>query len=459
MIKFINLVLILAFMTACGKSIENDDSKSPLDRPSDRTGSGSNGRVIVDQPNDLPDEIKLISLKCSDSDDCPSNIVQVAVKGSNELRNCTGSLIEGNKIITAASCLPRSLKVPGRSCSGKIYTVFPGNDFQKEEIVDCDVISYADINYTNDSVLWAQDIAVYKLKKKVSRLPTKVIPLGVDETRKISAWKIRAIKKNYFELSRDNCSVLFNSYANPFSTHRFSASLTATDCEIEETSKGAPLFQDEFLVGIFSEEMQSSLYNYLKRSNLLAEEMGRFYNFSNLACASYFKNGKFFPAQCMVDRTSTSRNILRNRMLRSKNVHQQKMQEVKNEIESLSEYFLWELRFLAKYNSPEFEAHLVKPKCVFNSDSWISRFRRRFNTYINKTTVDIDIPNYVFQTKLDKNLRPKSIVKNEGVKNYSVEFNPHGAHFRQLTYVEITADLHGQTRTNRYENITHECEE
>ena len=91
MIRILNIALILAFMTACGKSIENDDSKSPLDRPSDRTGSGSNGRVIVDEPNNLPDEVKLISLKCTDPDDCPSNIAQVVVKEGRESTKCTGS--------------------------------------------------------------------------------------------------------------------------------------------------------------------------------------------------------------------------------------------------------------------------------------------------------------------------------------------------------------------------------
>jgi hypothetical protein len=445
-------------LVSCGKEIE--DSPAP-NQGVPRNPSDSD-RIPLPSIS-LEEFIKKQKFKCESNDECPSNIVKLIVVDKERYSTCTGSLISGNRILTSSSCFPRSLQIPGLTCTNKIFAIFPGNQFQTEEVVNCKTIEYADVNYPKDPVLWKQDHAVFKLDKKVSRLPQKVRTMGVDQMRPVVSWKVNQLNDFDAILKRDECRVVYNTYANPFSTHRFSPMLTATDCLFESGSVGSPLMQDDRIAATYTAEMESSLYIFLKQSNLLVGDIGQFFHFSNLGCSNHFVKKHVLPTMCLDEKTESRRDILRTKMMRSKNIHLDGMKEIEADIEAPNEYFVWDIKFYGDFKTANYEGHFTRPKCIFKSKQWIKeyKYRNRFGRRRVKTKarIFIETPHYVFKTKLDVDLRAKSVLSVDAVKTYEIEFNPYSAHFKKTTDMKITSELHGEISSVVYEGVTADCSE
>jgi hypothetical protein len=455
MMRISTVLILLVSLASCGKEIEDS---APQAEGRYRAPSDSNQ---VPLPSiSLEEFIKKQTLKCDSDESCPSNIVKLIVVDKGRYNTCTGSLIPGNRILTSSSCLPRSLQIPGLKCINRIFAIFPGNQFQAEEIVNCKTIEYADVNYPKDPVLWKQDHAVFKLDKKVSRLPQQVRAMGVDQSRSILSWKVSQINQFDSLLKSDECRVVYDSYANPFSTNRFSPMLTATDCSFSVGSIGSPVIQDDRIVATYTSEMESSLYLFLKQSDLLVDEIGEFFHLSNLACSNHFTNRYMQPSQCEGERSTNRRDILRTKIMRSKSIHLDEMKAIEIEIETPNKFFVWDLKFYGDFRTATYEGHFTKPKCIFRTKDWIKKYRHRRlgrRTIDNKARIFIETPHYVFKTKLDTDLKAQSILSADAVKTYEIEFNPHSAYLKKTTDMKITSELHGEISSVVYEAVTADC--
>jgi hypothetical protein len=68
------------------------------------------------------------------------------------------------------------------------------------------------------------------------------------------------------------------------------------------------------------------------------------------------------------------------------------------------------------------------------------------------------VPSFKLFVKLDKNLKPVSVLKETGEKTFEVEFNPFEAYVNKLTYVTISSFIFGQEELEEnYEEISASC--
>lgn len=457
MFKLLTSFTIVFALLSCGTEPKDSDPNL-IDPPRE---------VRDNSPVPLPDMsvsefIKNQKFNCAEQESCPRNVVRLVIVDGGDYHSCTGALIEKNKIMTSSSCLPRSLQVPSRSCLNKVFVIFPSTKFQAEEIVNCDKIIHADINYPKDRVLWKQDISVFKINKNVSRLPYQLSTLGIEENSSAVIWT--ASVKNEFKtvLTRNECNITFDNYLNPFSKNKNSPIITGTSCKLIKGSHGAPIFQNNAYVGVYSGEMDQRTKIFLNSSELLDSELQNFYHFSNFICSDYiYKEYDIFqPSECHENKTELSRDLLRTKMIRSRSIHLDRMREIENQLEASSKYFKYDVKFFTEYGDYEYEAHIDAPICINEAKKWISEFRYRSagTTYIkSKATISFEHPEYIFKTVLNKNLNPESRLISDKKKTYEFEFNPFGAYIREYTPVKMISTLKGNVVESNFLEITNDC--
>jgi hypothetical protein len=444
---FLSSLLSVFVFLSCGKDIENSKGKDEGTRGEQTAPNVSLDRFMQNQ--------KLI---CEDVLFCPDNIAKIVVVVDDKIRYCTGTLIDDNRLITSASCLPRSLQIPRISCAANVFAVFPKTILSNEEKIVCDKIEYVDENLFAEPALWKSDIAIISLKSPVMRDIAKISNDGILDNEKLISWKVDYTSDYLGVLRQSECRSLFQSYLNPFTRKKFSPMFVGADCDFNEGTVGAPVFRDDELVGVYSKEMGSRIYNYLENSGVLDNKIGRYFHISNLACTGYNNfRFSFQPHEdCNVEITTKKLDSLRSNILKGKAIHESSMREIESEVEQPKRYFKWDFKFFADRRSTTFEIHPIRPKCIYRSQDWIVEFRRwrSIRTYAK---VSIEVPQYIFKTRLDKNLRSKSVVENLGVKKFDVEFNPYGAFVNKDTYVTITSELHGQISKDTYESVLASC--
>ncbi|MDP7320163.1 MAG: trypsin-like serine protease [Bacteriovoracaceae bacterium] len=447
-----SLVFFLTVLVfySCGKDISNSDVKK-----------GQRAEQRDDLPSLNKDPfISKQELICEDAKFCPDNIAKLVVRVNDEKRFCTGTLIAANKILTSASCLPRSLQIPYLSCEENIVAIFPRTPYEKEIKVRCKNIEYVDENFYSEPSLWKSDIAVLSLVEDVPRTISEFSNNGINDSESLLTWKV-ALESEYLGvIKQDKCQTQFNSYLNPFVQHPYSPFFVGSECGLDEGSVGSALFRKNKLVGVYSKEMSQKLYKYLKASDLLKEELDRYYHFTNLSCSKFFESiyPYSIPKECHVETSTPQLDALRANMLKGKDIHMDQITQIQNELDLPRRYFLWNLKFLPNKSETVYEMHFGKPKCIYKAEDWIYEFRR-WGRYIRTyARVDVVVPSFKLFVKLDKNLKPVSVLKETGEKTFEVEFNPFEAYVNKLTYVTISSFIFGQEELEEnYEEISASC--
>lgn len=440
------LLSVFVFLS-CGKDIENSKKADSNNRGEQRAPNVSLDRFIKNQ--------KLI---CEDILFCPDNIAKIVIVADDKIRYCTGTLIDENKLVTSASCLPRSFQIPKIDCSANVFAVFPKTIFTNEEKVACDKIEYVDENLFSEPALWRNDIAVISLKENVVRDIAKVSNEGILDNEKLVAWKVDYTSDYLGVIRKSECKTLFNSYLNPFTTSSSSPMFVGANCDFNEGNIGAPVFRDDELVGVYASEMSSRIYNYLENSGVLDGKIGRFFHLSNLSCTKYNNSRFSFDASegCNIEINTKKLDTLRARILKGKSIHSASMGRIETEVEKASKYFIWDYKFLANRRANTFEIHPVRPKCIYKAKDWIGEFRRwrSIRTYAKLT---LNFPHYIFKTKLNEDLRAKSVVEELGTKSFDFEFNPYDAFVNRTTFVTISSTLHGRQSVKTYDDVLAVC--
>lgn len=446
--KYFTALALLVTLVACGKKAKNTES-GYIDRD-ERAEIPAPSRFILNQ-----------TASCEDPFNCPEALAKLVVLDKGGINYCTGTLVSPTKMVTAASCLPRSLQVSGLDCTTSIFAIFPKTLFFPEELARCRVILSSDSHDDVDPALWRRDLAVIELVESNLRTPLRVSPEGMREDIKLKAFQVDYIDEARAKLTGRDCQPIFNSYANPFSTSYDSPMVAMGDCLLDEGNKGAPLLNARGeLVGILGANIDRNISNYLSSSNVLGPEgMSGISHATNFACAPNFLNPGVRSSGCDVNITMPLLNSKRYRLINDKSIHRARMQEVEKQLEASKKYFHYDFYFLYDRVKDLSEINMRKPFCLNEISSWIGEFARwggRTRTY---GVHNFEIPRYRFKTKLDKFLRIYSEETTAPPKKFKVEFNPRDVERFESTYVTISssADNGAFIESDTYESVTAIC--
>ena len=448
--EILSICLSLFLLFSCGKSLDNKEK--------DTNGAerDSNGSTI---PIPMGKFFSSQSLKCEDPLLCPDNIAKIVVVVDNKIRYCTGTLIDTNKILTSASCLPKAIRIPRISCNENIVAVFPKTIYSKEEIVACDKIEYVDENLFVEPALWQNDLVVLRLGRNVQRSFYKISLSGVEDKEEVKGWSVKYKTETAATLKPIKCQTVLNTFLNPFSVSKFSSMVVLNRCDLDEGSVGTAFLRGEEIVSVYSQEMSERLYSYFKNGDIMQGELSRYYHSSNVSCSN-LNIASFVPGiskDCFVTRTTKTLDKKRARILEKMDIHQEAMAEILESVELPSKYFLWNVSFRETLKAREFELFLSKPKCINNSGEWIYEYRtwrRRIRTYAR---VQFNLPRYTIKTKLNSDLKTVSEVHGPFKSKHSIEFNPFNAYVNKNTYVKLSSWENGIQNSTRFDDVKSDC--
>lgn len=455
MFKLTLIIAILSVFLACGKEPRNSDKKN----------NRSNSR---NSQNDTSVDLNQLMLKqeftCSDLRDCPDNIARILIKDGDKIRSCVGVLIRGDQLLTSSSCLSRRMRTPKFNCSNNIFAVFPKSKNKEMEIAECSFVMHADQNtFENYPALWKNDLSVLKLKKAASRTIGILDPTGINLDETYSVWKIKTKDKFRASIHRDECRTIKKSYLNPFSDNKFSGMYVASACRLDHLVSGAVMFEGfNRIKGIFSKVMNKKLTDYLEESDLLAEKLDEYYHFSNTACTKYspWRGGsRSVPSKCLEDFTFKKLDQFRSNFFDNIRIHKEEMQRIEEDIENRTDYFKWNVSFHHNRDKNYFEAHIDSARCIYNSDNWIGNYRSgRGGRWISTfASVELELPNYRFYNKLNRELKSVSILEDRELKIYEFEFNPYNAHVLKKTNLKILSKVFGRDNVRSIKSVDANC--
>lgn len=450
MLRIFCNAFILLTVVACGKKIapsknsngNANDSKNPLS-------------------SSLMNFIQKQSVVCEDDKLCPESIAKIVVIDRDVIRYCTATLISDQMMVTSASCLPETLRAPGLDCSSNIFAIFPKTNTVDSNKVSCSKIVSSDSNANIDPALWKSDFTFFSLQSSVNRKASDISRLGLKNGQKYQTWKVHYENDTDSVIKSEKCMPVHDSYSNPFADSSTSPMMPIAGCYIQEGSGGAPLFNNKAeLVGIFSEKLDSDVVFYISMSNLLSEPMLSMHFASNFSCAKLPTDELDYDLDkdCYKQISRVQLDKLRSSYLTSDKIHKENMNNILEELEINSKFFKWNMNFYQDFRNNKWHAHVVKPKCFFDIDTWIDDFTRIGGFIRSYIEVDFEFKQYEIKTKLNRFLRPVSVVEQDGMKKYKLTFNPKSAFNDKTTFLKVDSKLFGRDLHLSFDKVTNTCQ-
>lgn len=206
-------LVALALLSACAK---NGASKDPLMGAVSGPARGVLGST------------------CSQASDCSPSVALLSIQDGDDVRECVGSLIADNLIVTASHCLPENLRHAGAQCKQAVRASFPATEDYASLQAECqDVVSASAFS---DRTVAQQDYAVLRLSASTSRPVFKLDHSGFQADA-----SYRVIRSEDGKFSSQKCRALRRTEALPGSDQAESSVMAIADCEIDTDSEGAPL--------------------------------------------------------------------------------------------------------------------------------------------------------------------------------------------------------------------------
>lgn len=446
------LLFVFYFSLSCGRIIEESEAEQGR-----REKSQENGRISVIVPEDV---IKSQRLMCEDVLNCPEGLSKLIIRSKEKQHQCIGNLIAPDKILTSASCLPQSLRIPKLSCSDSIFAVFAKSGVHPEEIVGCRYIEYVNNNLFKESALWHSDLAVIKIARSLSRLPARLSLQGVQDGEKLQAWRIENKSSHIGVIRKENCKALLKTYLNPLSDSPYSSMFVGSHCYLGHSDSGAPLYRQGEIIGVMSKEMRKQIYDILIGSGRVDTALSSYYHINNMSCFEEIVSGAKADASrdCLESKTTHMLDQARGKMLSSMHIHQEAMEQARDELANTATYFRWKIGFKYDEVLKELHSYYERPKCIIDSKSWIKQYRTWRGKIWTFANVRLEIPKFIFRVRLDEYLRPVSYVDQSQSEVYRIQFNPYDAHVYKKTYVTLLWDIEQeQPPSITFDDIEGEC--
>lgn len=442
-------ISIVGIILGCGRDISSSNDNNVEENRKPSKPEINLDRYILSQ-----------SLACAD-DDCPENIAKLVVKDNKSVKTCMGFLLSPNKVLTTASCLPRSLRIPNLDCTNDIFAIFPKTRNLEMEKISCLRMLKVDENSYREPALWTQDLAVFELYNRTERSVLETSSIGISAAQSYETWSLKDISDNESLLEKRSCDMVFNTYLNPYSVSGQSPMVIGKDCDFGNGALGAPLMSHNKVYGVFSSFMDERMRSYLITSGLLLNNISTFYHFTNMACAelsetNFYLVGNNLPS-CNIMTSVKGLDYKRSLMLRDKDTHRDSLKEYRKELRKINKYFKWD--YSIKWDEfGKLYAKPTRPSCINKADEWVDEFRNWRGAIYSKVLVEVEYPQWSIKTKLDENLKPVSdISENSSTLKFQAEFNPFEAFVNNSTYVKIMTEYNGQSVEDTYEEVTNNC--
>lgn len=425
-------ILILIFIfNSCAPKAGNKGNSNQNDNNNGGPRQTRNDRTF----NEL---IKNQSITCEGN--CPEYLAKVLIFDHNKYKFCTGTLINSKTLMLAANCLGDYIKLPGISCSKEVHVYFPQTGKVEAQKVNCLKVISADLNNEKDPTLWSSNFAFVELAKTVERTPASLSKKGST---------VNDLAINYYLDEIDNlkgifktqlCKPVFGSYANPFARNELSSSLLMNNCFYQNSASGSPLVRGGKVFGIISKDILEENLSYILENEMLpGEKLGVLTHAHNLSCViTPIDSAEIrLPYFCEEEIDIFALDRLRQNLRSSESIHSQSIKKIQTTISGIQDKFLWDVNFLESDSALEAE---MKPKCFFKPYNWVRNYGRR-NTW---GQMILTYPHYKLLTKFDSELKAQSFILEEGLKEYTLEFNPRNLYNFQTSYLSIKSNVRSE---------------
>ena len=154
-------MISLLLFTSCGKKVEKNDPVI-----GERVDRGINPA----DNEQVQEFIRKQTVQCSVGLLCNKSVAKVVVIDRKAVRYCTGTMIGSKKMLIAASCLTRSLRVPGIDCRQSVFAIFPEVLGHKKLVANCSKVVSSSSQFLKIPVLQLIGVArssTITLKSKV----------------------------------------------------------------------------------------------------------------------------------------------------------------------------------------------------------------------------------------------------------------------------------------------------
>ncbi len=424
-----------------------------------------------------PDSLKDETPQCYDTNKaCPGYIAKIVSMKSNLTEHCTGVLVDQNTIMTSASCLDEAIREEGKNCSKHLYFFFPNAKNYPAAMYNCtSVLRVSAIDPNRDPSLWNNNMALLRVSSNVPRETLKPINAGLTDARSYELWKVTTESANGGAgssfIKRFTCDIVKENYANPFNVHPFSPNSTIGNCTytdaenekpVEEKvmwpgSEGGALLFSGKLVGLLGKVSYSEeAFNELKTKGIVHNNPNiklRPMSFvTNLACIEDFYGGIVAP-ECFQANDEVALETKRKTIATSnKGVGlEEALAKIReNTKHDTSKKVEWITQFSEVINQQIFTKHI--PKCYYKTDQWIKIYKRFLIGYPKKKKIEIAIPGFVIDIKLDGLLRPSAEFKvtPEPVK-YEMKIRPRDISKKKASKLEVKGSFAGVPFDEKYE--------
>mgnify|MGYP007014078830 CR=1 FL=1 len=306
-------------------------------------------------------------------------------------------------------------------------------------------------------------MAYIKLSSKIRRRSYFQSRRGLIEDDHYTSWRVDATDSFNATIKKQTCRPFYRSFANPFSDHKYSPFTTVTDCDFVDGNTGAPLMDGNAVRGVLSSKMKSEISRSLERSGVLIEPTLKIQHVSNLACSvnplTYYQPA--LKTECKKEITQRKLISIRKDMkVNSKynqGIHRENMNSTLSGLNATKNFFEWDFDFFLNPNERDFESFLVKPRCLYNVNSWIENYKTRRNRYLSWVSEKVMFPSFKLNIKFDKYLRPVSSIQKLDDREIEVYFSPSGSKFRGKTKVFFKGLLFGKYEERTFESVTKNC--
>lgn len=205
---------------------------------------------------DIANEIPLIATekKISCVENCYPAVGNLYVQREDSspteaqtLTQCVATLIGTDKVITAAHCIPESVRQSPELCSKLVSVSFMENS----NPIPCKSLEFAS---PLENFKVQPDIAIIRIKDTLLTAPLKISPAGFSHGKKYRMLKVRPAENSEanFKQESTSCRASLNNILSPFSSKPDSSVVSLGGCDAIHGDSGSPILDEEgAIVGIF----------------------------------------------------------------------------------------------------------------------------------------------------------------------------------------------------------------
>lgn len=354
LVRLVISAAVLALVYSCGKQEKGSSKEEPYTPP-----------VLPEREEILGKQ----EILCEPGTFCPDYIAKIVVFDKGSVRYCTGTLIDRNKLLTSASCLPSYLRSTEADCSQDIHFFFNKGSRPPERLKCKSILQVSELD-GNNTEYWRDDVAILEMSDKlIWREHRDISKKGMRDGDKVRFFAIEQSNNFTAVIRKEECEVVHNSYLYPLSANESSPNTLLAGCSRKQGYRGAAIL-DGFprIRAVLSDN--SGLKVSLENSPLLIKPLKDFVHVSNFACAPFLNETGFLEEQeCAKPLNYPSIAGLRSGLLSDEERFSGLVQKLEQTANSFTKYH----RLSAVLTSIG-DKHVLdwRPSCFKNVSSWIN---------------------------------------------------------------------------------------